>query len=112
MPGGLSGGQRKRIGIARATITRPPIVLYDEPAAGLDPVSSLRIFQLLRQEQRALGSTVLMVSSDLDRLLTVTDRVGVLHQGQLVFDGTTQEAHASEDPLVRQFLRGLPDGPL
>lgn len=112
MPGGLSGGQRKRIGIARATITRPPIVLYDEPAAGLDPVSSLRIFQLLRQEQRALGSTVLMVSSDLDRLLTVTDRVGVLHQGQLVFDGTTDEAQASQDPLVRQFLRGLPDGPL
>ncbi len=112
LPGGLSGGQKKRVGIARATITKPPIVLYDEPAAGLDPVTSLKIFQLLRQEQQALGSTVLMVSSDIDRLLTITDRVGVLHAGQLVFDGTTAEAQASSDALVRQFLRGLPDGPL
>jgi len=112
MPAGLSGGQKKRIGIARATITRPPILLYDEPAAGLDPVTSLRIFQLLREEQRAASSTVLMVSSDIDRLLTVTDRVGVLHAGRLVFDGSTEEARASADPLVRQFLRGLTDGPL
>ena len=112
LPAGLSGGQKKRVGVARATITRAEIVLYDEPAAGLDPVTSQRIFELLRDEQRAAGATVVMVSSDLDRLLTVTDRVGMLYRGQLVFDGTTDEAKASDDPMVRQFVHGLTEGPL
>jgi phospholipid/cholesterol/gamma-HCH transport system ATP-binding protein len=112
LPGGLSGGQKRRIGIARATITGAPLILYDEPAAGLDPVSSLRIFELLRAEQQAAHTTVVMVSSDIDRLLRVTDRVGLMHQGELVFDGATSEARESTNPVVRQFLRGLPNGPL
>ncbi len=112
MPAGLSGGQKKRVGVARATITRAPFVLYDEPAAGLDPVTSQKIFDLLRAEQRASGATVVMVSSDLDRLLTVTDRVGMLYRGRLVFDGTTDDARGSTDPMVRQFVHGLVDGPL
>jgi phospholipid/cholesterol/gamma-HCH transport system ATP-binding protein len=111
-PSGLSGGQKKRVGVARATITRGEIVLYDEPAAGLDPVTSQRIFELLRREQRAAGSTVIMVSSDLDRLLTVTDRVGMLYRGRLLFDGTTEEAKESWNPYVRQFVHGLTEGPL
>ncbi|MGK4004577.1 ATP-binding cassette domain-containing protein [Sorangium sp. So ce1036] len=111
-PAGLSGGQKKRVGVARATITRGEIVLYDEPAAGLDPVTSQRIFELLRAEQRAMNATVVMVSSDLDRLLTVTDRVGMLFRGRLIFDGTTEEAKASDDPRVRQFVHGLTEGPL
>ncbi|WP_050432298.1 ABC transporter ATP-binding protein [Chondromyces crocatus] len=111
-PAGLSGGQKKRVGVARATITRGEIVLYDEPAAGLDPVTSQRIFDLLRKEQRAANATVVMVSSDLDRLLTVTDRVGMLYRGRLLFDGTTEEAKASVDPHVRQFVHGLTEGPL
>jgi phospholipid/cholesterol/gamma-HCH transport system ATP-binding protein len=112
MPSGLSGGQKKRIGVARATVTRAPVLLYDEPAAGLDPVTSQKIFDLLRAEQRAAKSTVLMVSSDLDRMLTVTDRVGMLYRGRLIFDGTTEEARASRDPYVRQFVHGLTQGPL
>jgi len=112
MPAGLSGGQKKRIGVARATVSNAPIVLYDEPAAGLDPVTSQRIFELLRKEQRAANSTVIMVSSDLDRLLTVTDRVGMLYRGRLIFDGTTEEAKASTEPRVRQFVHGLTEGPL
>jgi phospholipid/cholesterol/gamma-HCH transport system ATP-binding protein len=112
MPSGLSGGQKKRVGVARATITRAPIVLYDEPAAGLDPVTSQRLFDLLREEQQEEKSTVIMVSSDLDRLLTITDRVGVLHEGRLVFQGTTAEALACAHPVVHQFLRGEADGPL
>jgi phospholipid/cholesterol/gamma-HCH transport system ATP-binding protein len=112
MPAGLSGGQKKRVGVARATATRAPIVLYDEPAAGLDPVTSQKIFDLLRAEQRASGATVVMVSSDLDRLLTVTDRVGMMHRGELVFDGTTEEARQCTDPHVRQFVHGLTEGPL
>ena len=112
LPAGLSGGQKKRVGVARATVSKAEIVLYDEPAAGLDPVTSQRIFELLRAEQRAANATVIMVSSDLDRLLTVTDRVGMLHKGRLIFDGTTAEAQASSDPYVRQFVHGLTEGPL
>ena len=75
-------------------------------------MTSQKIFDLLRAEQRASGATVVMVSSDLDRLLTVTDRVGMLYRGRLVFDGTTDDARGSTDPMVRQFVHGLVDGPL
>jgi phospholipid/cholesterol/gamma-HCH transport system ATP-binding protein len=111
-PAGLSGGQKKRVGVARATITDAEILLVDEPAAGLDPVSSQKLFNLLRQEQRASGATVIMVSSDLDRLLPVTDRVGMLYQGKLLFDGTTEAALCSSDPYVHQFLHAETEGPL
>jgi len=93
-------------------VTRAPIVLYDEPAAGLDPVTSQKIFNLLRDEQRQTNATVVMVSSDIDRLLTVTDRVGMLLKGKLIFDGTTQEAKSSANPAVKQFIYGLDEGPL
>jgi phospholipid/cholesterol/gamma-HCH transport system ATP-binding protein len=112
MPPGLSGGQKKRVGVARATIIRAPIVLYDEPAAGLDPVTSQKIFELLRAEQKATFATVVMVSSDLDRLLLVTDRVGMMYRGELIFDGTTEEARQTDEPRVRQFVHGLTEGPL
>ena len=112
MPSGLSGGQKKRVGVARATVSHASIVLYDEPAAGLDPVTSQKIFDLLRSEQRASNATVVMVSSDLDRLLTVTDRVGMLYRGELIFDGTTDEAKNAREPRVNQFVHGLTEGPL
>lgn len=109
---GLSGGQKKRVSVARATVTRAQVTLYDEPAAGLDPVTSQRIFELLRHEQQESGATCIMVSSDLDRMLSVTDRVGMLFEGRLVFDGTTAEARACSEPRVRQFVHGLTEGPL
>ena len=112
LPSRLSGGQKKRVGVARATVAAAEVVLYDEPAAGLDPVTSQRIFDLLRAEQRAAGATVVMVSSDLDRLLPVTDRIGVLLDGKLVFDGSVAAARQSENESVRQFVTGSPDGPL
>ncbi len=112
LPSRLSGGQKKRVGVARATVASAEVVLYDEPAAGLDPVTSQRIFDLLRAEQRAAGTTVVMVSSDLDRLLPVTDRIGVLLEGRLAFDGTLADARVSENDAVRQFVTGSPDGPL
>jgi phospholipid/cholesterol/gamma-HCH transport system ATP-binding protein len=111
-PSGLSGGQKKRVGVARATITQAPIVLYDEPAAGLDPVSSQKLFELLREEQQRHGTTVIMVSSDIDRLLPVTDYVGMMLKGELIFQGTTDEAMNVSHPAVRQFLRGEIEGPL
>jgi phospholipid/cholesterol/gamma-HCH transport system ATP-binding protein len=111
-PSSLSGGQKKRVGVARATITKAPIIFYDEPAAGLDPVTSQKIFDLLRKEQEAAKTTVIMVSSDIDRLLTVTDRIGMMFRGSLVFDGTTAEAKRSELSHVKQFIYGLAEGPL
>ncbi len=112
MIAGLSGGQKKRVAVARATVTKSEIVLYDEPAAGLDPVTSQRIFDLLRAEQQESGATVIMVSSDLDRMMTATDRVGMLLAGRLIFDGTTEEAKTTDEPRVRQFVHGLTEGPL
>ncbi|HVY27399.1 MAG TPA: ATP-binding cassette domain-containing protein [Polyangiaceae bacterium] len=112
LPSRLSGGQKKRVGVARATVAAAELVLYDEPAAGLDPVTSQRIFDLLRAEQRAHGTTVVMVSSDLDRLLPVTDRIGVLLEGKLAFDGSVEGAKGCDDEAVRQFVTGSPDGPL
>lgn len=109
-PPSLSGGQKRRVGVARATVAQPPILIYDEPAAGLDPVTSQKIFELLKNEQS--GATVLMVSSDLDRMLTVTDRVGMMLEGRIIFDGTTEEAKASDNEYVRQFVHGLTEGPL
>jgi phospholipid/cholesterol/gamma-HCH transport system ATP-binding protein len=112
MPAGLSGGQKKRVAFARATITRPPVLLLDEPAAGLDPVTSQRLFDLVRRDVRASGSTCVLVSSDLDRLLPICDRVGVVVHGELLFEGTVEAARRSPDTRVHQFVHGLPDGPL
>lgn len=112
LPARLSGGQKKRVGVARATALSAEVLLYDEPAAGLDPVTSQRIFDLLRAEQQHSGATVVMVSSDLDRLLPVTDRIGVLLEGKLVFDGSVADAKVSRNEAVRQFVTGSPDGPL
>ena len=112
IPQSMSGGQKKRIGVARATIARPPIVLYDEPTAGLDPVTSQKIYDLVQEEQRAQDTTVMVISSDVAGVLTIADRVGMLHEGRLIFDGTTDDAKASTDPAVRQFVHGLTEGPL
>jgi phospholipid/cholesterol/gamma-HCH transport system ATP-binding protein len=110
--GGLSGGQKKRVGVARATVARPALLLYDEPTAGLDPVTSQKIYDLIREEQRALGTTNVVISSDVNGLLTIADRVGMLHRGRLIFEGTVEEARASSIPEVHQFVHGLAEGPL
>ncbi|MBC7173780.1 MAG: ATP-binding cassette domain-containing protein, partial [Polyangiaceae bacterium] len=111
-PASLSGGQKKRVGVARATIAKPPIVLYDEPTAGLDPVTSQKIYNLIRDEQRAQRSTVMVISSDVAGVLTIADRVGMLHRGRLIFDGTVDEARRSTIPEVDQFVHGKTEGPL
>ena len=107
LEGGLDG-----LGIDVAHELADVLPLACEPAAGLDPVTSQKIFDLLRKEQRESGATVVMVSSDIDRLLTITDRVGMLYRGELVFDGTTHEAQTSRDPLVKQFIHGEVEGPM
>jgi phospholipid/cholesterol/gamma-HCH transport system ATP-binding protein len=111
-PPGLSGGQKKRVGIARATAQRAPIILYDEPTAGLDPVNSQKIYDLIRDEQRAQGTTAVVISSDVAGLLTVADRVAMLHRGELLFAGTAAHAQRSGIAAVNQFVHGLTEGPL
>ncbi len=112
MPSGLSGGQKRRVGIARATITRPRVLLYDEPAAGLDPVTTSRTFALLRKQRRRLGASLLVVSSDIDRLLPVADQVLMLHKGRALFQGPESELRQVNSPIIQQFLKGSTDGPL
>ena len=111
-PPQLSGGQKKRVGIARATAQRAPIILYDEPTAGLDPVNSQKIYDLIRDEQRAQGTTAVVISSDVGGLLTVADRVAMMHRGSLLFAGTTAHAERSGIAAVHQFVHGLTEGPL
>ncbi|NOY91047.1 MAG: ATP-binding cassette domain-containing protein [Deltaproteobacteria bacterium] len=112
IPRSLSGGQKKRVGIARATVARAPILLYDDPTAGLDPVTSQKIYDLIKGEQREQQSCVMVISSDVAGILSIADRVAMLHQGRIAFDGTAEEARTSQDPLVRQFIHGLLEGPL
>ena len=112
MPSQLSGGQRKRVALARAVVARPPILLYDEPTAGLDPVTTARVLDLLEQEKRLTGATTVMVSSDLLALRRFAPRILMLHKGELLYNGPQKDMDYSENPIVRQFVRGDTEGPL
>lgn len=112
MPNELSGGMRKRVGIARATIASPPIVVYDEPTAGLDPVTTSKIYDLLRGIQAESHATVLAISSDIVALRTFVSRIAMIHEGQLIFDGPEPDLDGCADPVVHQFIRGELEGPL
>lgn len=111
-PNQLSGGMKKRAALARAVIARPPVCIFDEPTAGLDPVTTSKIYDLLRAERDASGATVIVVSSDVEALRRFAPRVGMLHDGRLRYDGPSATVHDSDDPVVRQFVRGALEGPL
>jgi phospholipid/cholesterol/gamma-HCH transport system ATP-binding protein len=111
-PNQLSGGMRKRAALARAVIARPPIVLYDEPTAGLDPVTTSKVYDLLRAEQEIAGATVLVVSSDVDALRRFAPRMLMIHRGKLAYDGPTDRIESHSAPVVKQFVRGDLEGPL
>lgn len=111
-PSELSGGMKKRVGIARASVAHPEVVIYDEPTAGLDPVTTSKIYDLLRADQDATGATVLVVSSDVDALRSFAPRVAMLHAGRLRYDGPAEGIADADDEVVRQFVRGLTEGPL
>ncbi len=112
MPNELSGGMRKRVGIARATIASPPIVVYDEPTAGLDPVTTSKIYDLLRAIQDQSHATVMAVSSDINALRTFVGRIAMIYQGRIIYDGLESELDGCQDPVVHQFIRGELEGPL
>jgi phospholipid/cholesterol/gamma-HCH transport system ATP-binding protein len=111
-PSELSGGMKKRVGIARATIARPDIVIYDEPTAGLDPVTTSKIYDLLEADHAETKATVIAVSSDVEALRRFTPRIAMLHEGRLRYDGPADAIADTNDPVVRQFVRGELEGPL
>jgi phospholipid/cholesterol/gamma-HCH transport system ATP-binding protein len=111
-PNELSGGMKKRAALARAVIARPPVCIFDEPTAGLDPVTTSKIYDLLRAERDASGATVVVISSDVEALRAFAPRLGMLHEGRLRYDGSSSAIADSDDAVVRQFVRGALEGPL
>jgi phospholipid/cholesterol/gamma-HCH transport system ATP-binding protein len=107
LPSELSGGMRKRVGIARAIALKPSYILYDEPTTGLDPITSSVMDQLIMRT-RDLGVTGLVVTHDMRSAFTVGDRIALLHQGEIRQAGSVQELRTSDDPIVRQFIDGRP----
>jgi phospholipid/cholesterol/gamma-HCH transport system ATP-binding protein len=106
MPESLSGGMKKRVGLARAIIRRPSCVLYDEPTAGLDPVVADSINRLIRRLQQRFGMTSVVVTHDMKNAFGVANRIAYLHEGRIYFHGTSAELQQSGDPLIQDFLLG------
>jgi phospholipid/cholesterol/gamma-HCH transport system ATP-binding protein len=110
MPVNLSGGMKKRVGLARAIINRPSCILYDEPTAGLDPVVSDSINHLIRRLQERYRVTSVVVTHDMKNAFHVGDYIAYLHEGRIYFYGTPAEIRASPDPLIQDFLIGRASG--
>ena len=108
LPAELSGGMRKRVGIARAIALRPRYILYDEPTTGLDPVTSAVIDQLMVRTREHLGVTGIVVTHDMRSAYTVGDRIAMLYEGKIRQVGPVADIQATQDPLVRQFIEGIP----
>jgi phospholipid/cholesterol/gamma-HCH transport system ATP-binding protein len=112
MPNDLSGGMTRRVALARAIATDPKLMMYDEPFAGLDPISLNHIVHLVRDLNEALGLTSIVVTYDVKEALKVADYVYVIADGQVIGRGTPDEIGRSQSPYLKQFLNALPDGPV
>ena len=111
-PAEMSGGMKKRIGLARAVAMNPQVVLYDEPTTGLDPIMADVINELIRTLQRELKVTSVVVTHDIKSAYRVGDRIAMLHEGGIIYSGTPDEVRRSDDPVIRQFVEGRADGPI
>ena len=111
-PRELSGGMARRVALARALALDPPLMIYDEPLTGLDPIASGVIMSLIQRLNDTLGLTSIIVTHHVHETLPIADQAVVIANGGLVFSGTPAELEATSDPLVKQFLRGEPDGPI
>jgi len=105
-PSQLSGGMRRRVALARALITNPEIVLFDEPTTGLDPVRKNAVLRMINRYQREFGFTAVMVSHDIPEVFSISQKVAMLENGKILFAGTHEEILACADPVVRRFIRG------
>ena len=112
MPAQISGGMARRVALARAIALDPELVMYDEPFAGLDPISLGTAAQLIRQLNDAMGLTTILVSHDLEATFELADHVIILGPGTIAAQGTPDEVRHSSDPLVHQFVNALPVGPV
>lgn len=111
-PSELSGGMQKRVGFARAIVTNPKVILYDEPTAGLDPVSSTLIEDYIVELKKELNASCLVVTHQLSTIKRATDKAIMLYEGNMVFDGATDELLAGQNPYTRQFITASIDGPM
>ena len=111
-PDEISGGMQKRLGIARALALQPEIIFYDDPTAGLDPITSRSIIQLILNLKKQNSATVVAITNDMNRAFQMADRIGLIYRGDLLITGTPAETRAHSDPKVRQFIAGLAQGPL
>jgi phospholipid/cholesterol/gamma-HCH transport system ATP-binding protein len=108
-PSELSGGQKKRAGLARAIATQPKYLLYDEPTTGLDPVTTTVIDRLIIRTREELKVTSVVITHDMGSAYRIADRIGMLHEGVIRFMGTPEEVQSCEDPVVRGFVEGKPE---
>lgn len=112
LPSELSGGMKKRAGLARAIVMEPEYILYDEPTTGLDPITSDAINDLIIKLQKELGVTSIVVTHDMASAFKVADRMAMLSRGKIVFTGTVDQVRTTDHPMVRQFIEGNSQGPL
>jgi phospholipid/cholesterol/gamma-HCH transport system ATP-binding protein len=112
MPSQLSGGMRKRVGLARALALDPELMLYDEPGAGLDPVVKAVVETLIMDLSRTLGVTSVVVTHHMDTAFRIADQMVMIHGGKVIAAGSPEDFRSARDPIVRQFVCGSPDGPL
>ena len=106
-PSELSGGMKKRVGLARALAMQPKVVFYDEPTSGLDPVMTMNISRLIRKTQEQVGVTSILVTHDMESAYVAADRIAMLYQGKLAAIGTVEEIKQSNNPVVRAFVEGI-----
>jgi len=110
-PSDLSGGMRKRVGLARAIALDPEVVLFDEPSSGLDPIVTTVIDGLVLETQKETGCTYVVISHDMASVYRIADKIAMIYDGKVVIDGTSAEVQSSTDPLVHQFTNGALEGP-
>jgi len=112
LPSELSGGMRKRVGLARAIALQPQIVLFDEPTTGLDPVMAEAVNQLIMETQKEFDLTCVVISHDVGSIFKISHRIAMLYEGRIIEQGTPEEISSSRNPVMMQFLAGSIEGPI
>ena len=111
-PSELSGGMQKRVGLARAIITKPEIIFFDEPTTGLDPIMADVINDLIIESAKGLGATTLTITHDMASARKIADKIAMLYQGKIIWQGTVKEMDKTDNPYVIQFVNGCAQGPI